>query len=104
MAPLPPELLEEASVLFHDVRPEDVDVERHASFVIERVLDRGTMRSVAALLRLYGKARVRAFFLEGGSQRVSRPTARLWQSYFGLTDPECTPTSSARISSPHWNV
>jgi hypothetical protein len=99
---LPPEIQQEASVLFHDVRLCDIDPDAHASFVMERVLDRGSMRSVRALLRAYGEDGVRGFFCAGGAQRVSRRTARLWQNYFGLTDEECTPRSSPRIRSPFW--
>jgi hypothetical protein len=59
--PLPLEILNESQVPFRDVRPEDVDAEAHAEFVIARVLDHGTMRSVRALLGYYGPDRIRAF-------------------------------------------
>ena len=76
MAPLPTEILEEAGVLFHDVRPEQIDMRAHAAFVIARVLDRGTLRSVRALLRTYGRDHIRSFFTQGGLQRVTPP---LWR-------------------------
>ena len=102
--PLPDEILDESSVLFRDVRSEDVDPEVHAAFVIARVLDDGTMRSVGALLRYYGRARIRAFFRGGGSDRVSRRTVPLWSAFFKLTTDECTPKSSRRRSSPFWTA
>lgn len=101
---LPRELLEEASVLFRDVRPEDVDAEAHATFVIARVLDFGTVRSVTALLRHYGPDRIRAFFREGGAGRVSRRTVPLWTAFLELAADECTPKSSPRRSSPFWTA
>jgi hypothetical protein len=61
------DVLNESSVLFHDVRVEDINPDAHAAFVIARVLDHGTARSVRALLRHYGRDRVRAFFREGVS-------------------------------------
>ena len=95
---LPAEIQREASVLFHDARLCDVDPDAHASFVIERVLERGTMRSVRALLRAYGEERLRVFLRDGGAGRVSRPTARLWQNYLRLSDEECS--RGRRLSTP----
>ena len=102
--PLPDEILDEAPVLFHDVRPVDIDPEAHAPFVIARVLDQGTMLSVAALLRYYGRDRIRRFFREGGIGRVSRRTVPLWLAFLDLTRDECTPRSSLHRSSPFWTA
>ncbi len=102
--PLPDEILAEATVLFHDVRAEDIDPEVHAPFVIARVLDRGTLRSVKALLRHYGRERIRRFFREGGAGRVSRRTVPLWAAFLQLAPDECTPKSSPRPSSPFWTA
>ena len=100
---MPPEIQREASVLFHDVRLADVDPDAHDRFVIERVLERGSLESVRALVRSYGEERLRRFFREGGMRRVSPPTARLWLNYLGLTEQECTPRSSRRVSRwPFW--
>ncbi|HWB16316.1 MAG TPA: hypothetical protein VG538_07900 [Vicinamibacterales bacterium] len=101
--PLPAEILDEASALFHDVRVEDIDPQQHDAFVIARVLDYGTMRSVRALLRYYGRERIRAFFRGGGAPRVSRRTRPLWMAALSLTPDECAPTSSLRRNSTFWN-
>jgi len=101
---LPREILDEAAVLFRDVRPEDVDSEAHAAFVIARVLDLGTVRSVRALFRHYGRDRIRTFFGEGGVTRVSGRTVALWTAFFNLKTDECIPKSSPRRSSPFWTV
>lgn len=100
--PIPAEILAESAVLFHDVRPEEVDPEAHAAFVIARVLDRGTLRSVRALLRYYGEERIRDFFRQGGAARLSRRTVPLWAAFLDLAPEECTPKSSPRRSSPSW--
>jgi hypothetical protein len=99
---LPEEILDEASVLFEDVRPASIDPEAHAAFVIARVLDRGTMRSVAALMRYYGRPRILAFFREGGAFQVSPRTLPLWAAHLNLSEEECTRRSSPRIRSPFW--
>ena len=102
--PLPDEIMDESSVLFRDVRPEHVDPEVHAAFVIARVLDYGTVRSVGALLRYYGPDRIRAFFRDGGADRLSRRTVPLWAAFLKLTADECIPRSSHRPSSPFWTA
>jgi len=100
--PLPAEILAESSALFHDTRAQDIDPEAHAAFVIERVLDRGTLRSVGALLRYYGRDRIRAFLREGGIERVSVRTVPLWTAFLQIASDECIPKSSPRRSSPFW--
>jgi Family of unknown function (DUF6922) len=100
--PLPAEILAEAAVLFHDVRPEEIDPEEHAPYVIARVLDRGTLKSVRALLRFYGKDRIRSFFRQGGAARLSPRTVPLWAAFLDLAPDECTPRSSPQRSSPFW--
>ena len=102
VAALPREILDESAVLFHDVRPEAIDAEAHATFVIARVLDRGSVASVRALLRHYGLEGIRAFFRGGGAATLSRRTVPLWAAYLNLTPDECTPRSSPRRSSPFW--
>jgi len=99
---LPDEILAESSILFDDVRPADIHPIEHASFVIARVLDRGTFRSVAALIRTYGVERIRIFFRREGGFQVSPRTLALWRAYLGLREDECTSRSSPRRSSPFW--
>jgi hypothetical protein len=102
MPPLPAEIVDQATRLFHDVRIADIDDLAHADFVIARVLDRGTMASVRALLRHYGVERIREFFRGGGGDRVQPATSALWMAYLDLRADECTPRSLPRRSSPFW--
>jgi hypothetical protein len=99
---LPAEILDEATLLFEDVRPGDVDPVAHADFVIARVLDRGTLRSVRSLLSLYGIDRIRRFFREGGADQVSARTIPLWMAYLQLRPDECTSRSSRLRSARYW--
>ena len=101
---LPREILEESPQLFREVRRSDVDPAAHADFVIARVLDLGTMRSVKALLRFYGIDRIRAFFEQGESAHVSCRTLPRWAANLGLTRDACTPRSSRRRRSPFWTA
>jgi hypothetical protein len=100
--PIESEILNEAGTLFDDVRPEELDAEVHAAFVISRVLERGTLRSVAALVRAYGLDRIRSFLREGGAFQISRRTLALWTAFLDLTEGECISKSSPRTRSPFW--
>ncbi len=100
--PLPDKIVAESAVLFHDTRVQDIDPQAHAEFVIARVLDRGTLASVGALLRYYGRERIREFLRKGGTGRVSRRTVPLWAAFLQIAPDECTPRSLLHRSSPFW--
>lgn len=100
---VPKAISDEAGILFHDTRLADIDVELHAPFIIRRVLDRGTLTSVRALLAHYGEERVRAYLVAGGLARLDRRTASLWRAYFGITEGECTSKSSLPRKSAFWS-
>lgn len=99
---MPDALLRESSVLFDDTRVEDIDLDEHAPFVIERVIERGTLASVHAMVSYYGRDQLRAFFLAGGARRLSRRSVPLWASYLGLSFADCTSISSAQNRSRFW--
>ncbi|MDI7268389.1 MAG: hypothetical protein QME96_10375 [Myxococcota bacterium] len=102
MSGLPGELVAERQCLFHDVTLDSFDPRVHMSFVIERVLEKGTMASVAALVRWCGEQRIRVFLREGGWRRISPRTRALWSAYLMMDERECTRKSSRRINSPFW--
>jgi hypothetical protein len=99
---LPKAILDESARLFHDTRVEQIDSSAHAQFVIQRVLDRGTLQSVRALLAHYGEARVRDFLTQGGTRTLDPRTVSLWTAYFGLSEAACTTKSSLPRRSVFW--
>lgn len=99
---LPPELSADHA-LFWDADVDAIDSERHAPYVIARVLDLGTLVQVRAIERFYGRERLRSFFLEGGLRRVEPRTAAFWLHILGLPRQACESTSSPRPSSKRWN-
>jgi hypothetical protein len=72
------------------------------SFVIGRTLEHGTMKSVAAVVRRYGRARIVEFLRGDDGWRISARTRALWLVFLGLDEKECTPRSSPRSSAPFW--
>jgi hypothetical protein len=99
---MPDEIRDEAARLFHDTRLSDIDPVAHEDFLIARVLDRGTMRSVRALVRAVGLPRIRAFFESRAVRQVTRPTIALWCAYLGLDERQCISRRSPPGSPTFW--
>ena len=99
MVTLPAEL----HYLFWDCRPASIDLEVHAPFVLERVLEYGSLAAVRWALKAYGPERLAAFLRERGVRTLSRKTLSFWVSQLGLEDEACFERSSLNRSRPFWN-
>ncbi len=87
--------------LFWDVDAAQLESERHATFIIERTLERGGVQAIRELFQLYGKARIVAVICS--SRRISRKTALFWQSYLDITEPiRCLQVESRNPLSQLW--
>lgn len=96
---LPPDLYP----LFWDCRPEIIETESHAPFVLERVLEYGSLASVRWALQAYGIERVKEFVRGRGLRTLSRKTLSLWTLLLGLEGEACFEKSSLSLSRPFWN-
>ena len=89
------------AALFWDVDPVQLESERHATFIIERTLERGGIQAIRDLFSLYGKARIVAVIC--ASRRISRKTALFWKSYLDITEPiRCLQSESRNPLSRLW--
>jgi len=87
--------------LFWDVDPTQLESERHATFIIERTLERGGIQAIRDLFSLYGKARIVTVICS--SRRITRKTALFWKSYLNLTLPiQCLQSESQNLLSQLW--
>jgi hypothetical protein len=89
--------------LFWDVRPEEIDPDAHAPFVLERLLEYGSLAAVRWTLRAYGRDRIADFLRGRGRRTLSRKTLAFWTLILGLEGEECFQTSSLRCSRPLWD-
>ena len=64
--------------LFWDVDPKNIDLKKHARYIIERILDFGTDKEVAWLWSAYPKSLVRDVVKK--SRVLQPPTRALWQA------------------------
>jgi hypothetical protein len=89
--------------LFWDCRPESIDPDIHGPFVLERVLEYGSLASVRWALGAYGPDRIREFLRTRGARTLSRKTLSFWTLLLDLEGEVCFETSSLRRSRPFWN-
>jgi hypothetical protein len=85
--------------LFWEVDPREIDVERHAEYVIARIVERGRMEDVDWMLATYGDDRVHRFFRDVGHPELSPRTLSFWRAYFQAKDEQWTDTAAWRRSS-----
>jgi hypothetical protein len=71
--------------LFWDVRKETVEIDRHAQFIIRRVLDYGDARSLNWLRRTYSDDELKEVVKT--ERGLAHKTVVFWKTYFGL-EPE----------------
>jgi hypothetical protein len=89
--------------LFWDCRPEEIDAEAHASLVLERILEYGSLAAVRWAVSTYGTERLRTFLVRRGVRTLSRKTLRFWVLQLGLEGEPCFERSSLTRSRPFWN-
>ncbi len=89
--------------LFWDCRPETLDLDRHAPFILERLLEYGSLASARWALDTYGTEELKTFLRERGVRTLSRKTLSFWTLLLGLEGEPCFDRSSLERSRPYWN-
>jgi hypothetical protein len=89
--------------LFWDCRPETIDPDAHAPFVLERVLEYGSLAAVRWAVGQYGPQRIRAFLRNRGRRTLTRKTLAFWTMILGLENEECFQRTSLDRSRTFWN-
>ena len=93
----------EVGHLFWDCRHEAIDLETHAPFVLERILEYGSLGAVRWALRTYGAERLAEFLRGRGARTLSRKTLSFWTLILGLEGETCFQPSSLSRNRPYWN-
>jgi hypothetical protein len=89
--------------LFWDCRPEALDAETHAAFILERVLEYGSLAGVRWAMDRYGPDRVKGFLRGRGARTLSRKTLSFWTMLLGIEGEACFERSSLARSRASWN-
>jgi len=89
--------------LFWDCRPESLDIQAQAPFILERILEYGSLDAVRWVLETYGAERLKGFLRDRGVRTLSRKTLSFWTLLLGLEGEACFARSSLKRSRPFWN-
>lgn len=72
-------------------------------FVLERILEYGSLAAVRWALNTYGIGRVKEFLRNRGVRTLSRKTLSFWTLLLDLEGEECFERSSLNRNRPFWN-
>ncbi len=86
--------------LFWDVDPESIDQDKHARFVIERVLSRGTMSDFLELQRIYSKEWIRGEL--HFCRSLDTKTVSFCSVYYGLKKEDFKCYTTKLSNQKHW--
>jgi hypothetical protein len=89
--------------LFWDCRPQSIDAGAQAPFVLDRVLEYGSLASARWALETYGAEHIKGFLRQRGLRTLSRKTLGFWTMLLGLEGEACFDRSSLSHSKSFWN-
>jgi len=84
--------------LFWDVR--DIDPQKHARFIIERILAYGDETDFNWAINFYGKEKIKEYFLK--SKTLDKKSLSFWCQYFNLNEEKCIRNRSTQKQSAFW--
>jgi hypothetical protein len=89
--------------LFWDVDFDALDVQAHADAILARVLQRGRLADVQAVLALYGEERIHRFFRDVAHPLITERTRTFWRAFFEAEDePWAKPPAFRTTSAAPW--
>lgn len=89
--------------LFWDCQPARLETEIHAPFILERILEYGSLAAVRWAMGVYGAEGLKRFLLRRGRRVLSRKTLAFWILILGLEAEPCFETSSLARSRTFWD-
>jgi hypothetical protein len=89
--------------LFWDVELEQLDTEKHADYILARVLERGRLEDVRWALQSYGRERIRDFFRSRSHAEISARTLAFWRAFLREEQAWPTPPAFRQSSSEPWH-
>ncbi|MFQ5772665.1 MAG: hypothetical protein ACE5HX_19170, partial [bacterium] len=71
-------------------------------YIIERILEYGTLEGVKWLRKTIGDKKIKLFIKSYGQRSLSSRTLNFWRVLYNLKQEECIPTSSMRSKYSFW--
>ena len=76
------------STLFWDCDMNDLDVQKHARFIIERILSRGEVNDFSWAKKTYGDKKLKEVVVQ--NRTLDKRSQNFWCSYFHIQPTVCT--------------
>ncbi len=87
--------------LFWDVDPDRIDVHKHAQYIVERVLTRGTLEDFRLIKAYYGKAKIRKIAMN--LRYLDERVLQFCSVYFNTPVNEFRCYTSTQLNHSHWS-
>jgi hypothetical protein len=98
-----PRLPKQMHWIFWDVDARCIHVDKHATSIIPRVLERGRLVDVQWLLKTYGRRAIHAFLRDVGHIELTSRTLTFWRAAFHAKDETwVNPRALRPLSSAPW--
>ncbi len=85
--------------VFWDVDPATLDTEKHAGYILPRILESGGLNEVRWAIAQYGQGGIHRFLKETGHPELSPRTVQFWKTVLGASEEEWTNRRRQRLSS-----
>ncbi len=89
--------------VFWEIEPEKLDTEENPEYIMERILEYGTLEGAKWVRRTFGDERIKEFIKGAGRRRLSTLTLNFWQKILKLKPEECMSIPSMKNRSPFWD-
>ncbi|MEP7196231.1 MAG: hypothetical protein ABI851_06895 [Saprospiraceae bacterium] len=90
-----------SKVLFWDVNPDLLDVNKNAAYIVQRVLTLGTLNDFRAIKSLYGMNRLHEIVI--GLRTLDDKTLHFCSVYFSTPIQEFRCYKERQLNQAHWN-
>lgn len=87
--------------LFWDVDPQVIDPRKHAAYIVERVVSRGTWDEFKIILTYYGKNKVAAVVTQ--LRFIEKTTFSFCSTYFDIPKQKFRCFTYQQLSPQHWD-
>lgn len=90
--------------VFWEVNADELDTEKSPEFIMERILNYGTLEGVKWLRETFGDEKLKEFITsEKGRRRLTTRTLNFWQVILKVEPEKCMSVSSMKNRSPFWS-
>lgn len=88
--------------VFWEVDPEQLDTEKNPEYIMERILEYGTLEGVRWVRKTIGDEKIKEFITGRARRSLSSKTLNFWQKILKLRPEECIDIFSRKTKYSFW--